>query len=100
MRDQNVNEQSLALRFSHVALPDDAVDCEPWEWHANAWRRFFSVRDWHVGAVSVGVAGEQTHRGHIRRWVYVGGEDQFALADREPLIRALIDAGKLLDSLS
>jgi len=99
MRSQNDDEQGLALRFAHIALPNDAIDCEPWEWHADAWRRFFAVKDWHVAGVSVGVAGEQTHRGVVTRWIYVGGEDQFTSSGRHRLMQALTDGGELLDHL-
>jgi hypothetical protein len=94
------NEEAAALRFAHVALPDDAIDCEPWVWHGGAWRRFFLTREWNIGGIWVSVAGEQTHHGDVRRWMNVGGEDACTSSDRRTLIAALKEAGQLLDSLT
>jgi hypothetical protein len=92
-------QQEFALRFADVALPPDATDCEPWQWHAGAWRRFFLTREWNIAGIWVSVAGEQTHDGDVRRWMHVGGEDECRTSDRHALIAALEEAGKLLDSL-
>ena len=100
MRDLNDNEQTLALRFSHVLLPDYVADCEPWEWHNGAWRRFFTVKEWQVNAVLVTVSGEQTHHGDVEVWVYVGGEEQLTGRARRCLTNALIEAGALLDEIT
>ena len=98
--DRNTDEQVLALRFAHVALPDDATDCGPWQWHGgDDWRRHFLTREWNVEGIWVSVAGEQRHDGDVERWLHVGGEDQCTSSDRRLLIAALTDAGQLLDSL-
>ncbi len=100
MNDQNTDEQTLAFRFAHVALPDDATDCGPWQWHGgDDWRRHFLTREWNVEGIWVSVAGEQRHTGDFNRWLHVGGEDQCTGSDRRHLISALTDAGQLLDSL-
>jgi hypothetical protein len=93
-------EQTLAYRFAHVALPPDATDCESWRWRGGEWRRFFLVREWDIGGIWVSVAGEQNHRGHVRRWMHVGGEDECTSSDRRRLIGALEEAGRLLDALT
>lgn len=98
--DCQTEEQMLAYRFAHVALPDDATDCGPWQWHGgNDWRRYFLTREWNVAGIWVSVAGEQRHHGDVERWMHVGGEDQCTGSDRRRLIEALRDAGRLLDSL-
>lgn len=100
MRSLTPKERELAVRFAHVDLPVDVTDCEPWEWHQDAWRRLFTVREWQVAGVMVTVSGEQTHRGDLALWIYVGGEDQFSASSHGPLLAALVQAGTLLDSLS
>jgi hypothetical protein len=100
MRELTCTERDLALRFCSVRLPEDAIDCEPWEWHADAWRRLFTVREWRIGAILVAVAGEQTHDGVVIRWVYLGGEEQLTGSERLRLAEVLIDAGKLVGSLN
>jgi hypothetical protein len=100
MQALDSNEQATALRFAHVALPPDATECEPWVLNAGGWRRFFLVREWNIGGIWVSVAGEQTERGDVRRWMNVGGEDECKGSDRRTLIAALQDAGQLLDSLT
>jgi hypothetical protein len=82
-----------------VALPDYAIDCEPWEWNDGEWTRLFTVREWQVDAVLIAVSGEQNQLGEIHCWLYVGGEDQFAGADRLSLMATLTEAGRLLDTL-
>jgi hypothetical protein len=99
MRDLNEDEIALALLLADVALPAHAMDCEPWEWHCDAWRRMFTVREWRVAALSVAVSGEQTHHGDVRHWMYVGGEEQLTRADRLSLKTALSEADELLESL-
>jgi hypothetical protein len=90
----------LDFRFAHVALPSDAVECQPWHRHGeNDWRRFFLTREWNISEVWVSVAGEQDHHGEVKRWLHVGGEDHCSTSDRRELIAALTDAGHLLDSL-
>jgi hypothetical protein len=96
----NDEQQNLAFRFAHVALPAYATDCEPWEWHEDAWRRFFAIQEWNVGSICVSVAGEQTHHGNVTRWLQVGGEDKFTKSSRRHLMEALELAGQLLDSLA
>jgi hypothetical protein len=94
------DEQTLAYRFAHVALPDDAVQCGPWQWHGgDDWRRYFLTREWNVAGIWVSVEGEQGHHGDVRRWMHVGGEDGFSTADRHDLMTALQEAGRLFDSL-
>jgi hypothetical protein len=100
VRYPTLEEQALALRFAHVPLPPDATDCEAWQWHADAWRRFFLVKEWNIGGIWVSVAGEQTEYGDVRRWMHVGGEDACRGSDRHTLIEALEEAGQLLDSLT
>jgi hypothetical protein len=100
VRDLSQKEQAMAYRFAHVALPDDAVDCDVWRWHGDDdWRRYFQTREWHISGIWVSVAGEQDHHGNIKRWMHVGGEDECATSDRSQLIIALLEAGELLDSL-
>ena len=101
-RDQlSDDERALAYRFAHVPLPADAVDCSPWHWHGgDDWRRHLIIREWAVGGIWVCVAGEQTHRGEVWRWLHVGGEDQCTAVHRKQLIAALAEAGDLLESLS
>jgi hypothetical protein len=99
-RPLSADEQALAYRFSHVPLPDDAISCDPWDWHGGLdWRRYFLTREWDVNGVWVSVAGEQDHHGTVTRWMHVGGEDQCTSSDRRRLIVALVEAGQLLDSL-
>jgi hypothetical protein len=100
MQAVDSNGQATALRFAHVALPADAIDCDQWVWHADAWRRFFLTREWNIGDIWVSVAGEQTDDGELRRWMVVGGEDKFSSSDRRALIAAIEEAGRLLDSLA
>ena len=100
MRDLTDDEQQLAYRFAAVALPPDAIACDPWEWHGGtSYRRYFLTREWNVAGIWVSVAGEQDHEGGITRWMHVGGEDQCSTSDRRELIVALQEAGELLDAL-
>ena len=99
MHDLTDAQQILAYRFAHVALPIYATDCDPWEWFGDAWKRYFTVKEWNVAGLWVSVGGEQTQHGLVTRWLHVGGEDQCSTSDREELIAALVDAGKLFDSL-
>jgi hypothetical protein len=100
MRELTEDQQQLAYRFAALALRADATGCDPWEWHGDLdWRRYFVTREWDVGGVWVSVGGEQSHRGHLTRWLHVGGEDQCDGADRHQLIQALTDAGELLEGL-
>ena len=101
MRDLHDFEKNPALRFAHVPLPDEAVatDCEPWKWHDGAWRRFFTVREWQIAAITVALLGEQTHTGVVPRWLYVGGEDQLTGPQRHLLVHTLVEAGRMLDLL-
>ena len=93
-------QQTLAYRFAELALPIDATECDPWEWHgAQDWRRYFLTRDWDVGGIFVTVGGEQNHHGDVVRWLHVGGSDQCEGSDRRALIDALVNAGDLLDRL-
>ena len=96
----NDEQQNLAFRFAHVVLPAYATDCEPWEWHQDECRRFFAIQEWNVGSICVCVAGQQTHHGHVTRWLHVSGEDTFTKSTRRQLMEALKDAGHLLDSLA
>jgi hypothetical protein len=97
----NSAEQGLAYRFAALALPDDATDCYPWQWHReDDWRRGFLVREWDVGAIWVSVAGEQDHRGYVSRWLHVSGDDECTPPERRQLMAALSAAGELLDSLA
>ena len=99
-RQLSEDEQALAYRFAHVALPEDATACDPWEWHGGEdWRRYFLTRDWDVNGIWVSVAGEQDHLGTVTRWMHVGGEDQCTASDRKHLIAVLLEAGQLLDRL-
>lgn len=101
MRNLSKDEQALAVRFTHVPLPSEAIECEPWLSHGDAdWRRHFLIREWEIAGLWVSVAGEQNHHGEVRRWLHVGGEDQCTSSDRQRLITALIEAGRLLDSLA
>jgi hypothetical protein len=98
--DLTHDQQVLAYRFAALALPPDATECDPWEWHgAQDWRRYFLTKDWDIGGIFVTVGGEQNHHGGVIRWLHVGGSDQCDGADRRDLIDALTDAGKLLDGL-
>jgi hypothetical protein len=100
LRELSDEEQTLAYRFAHVALPEDAIGCDPWEWHGGQdWRRYFLTREWDVNGIWVSVAGEQNHHGDVKRWMHVGGEDQCTTSDRQRLIAVLIEAGRLLDAL-
>ena len=99
MLDTNNSRPRLFRRFAHLDVPPEAIDCAPWHWHGgNDWRRHFVVREWNVGGLWVSVAGEQNHRGEVRRWLHVGGEDQCTTSDRHRLIAALVEAGQLLDA--
>jgi hypothetical protein len=100
VRDSSYGEQALAYRFAHLPLPVDAIDCEPWQWHGDEWRRHFLSREWNIAGVWISVAGEQNHRGRVSRWLHVGGEDRCTSSDRQRLIAALVDAGQLLDALN
>jgi hypothetical protein len=100
LADLTDEQQSLAFRFAALALPLDATDCDPWEWHgAGDWRRYFLTKEWDVSGLWVSVGGEQNHFGKVKRWLHVGGEDQCDDSDRHQLIDALTEAGKLLDGL-
>ena len=100
-RELSADEQMLAYRFAHLALPLDAVSCDPWQWHGDQdWRRYFLTREWDIDGIWVSVAGEQNHRGGITRWMHVGGEDQCDTSDRTQLIVALCEAGRLFDALT
>jgi hypothetical protein len=99
MRSLTPEERRLAVRFAHVDLPPDVTDCEPWEWSEDSWRRLFTIREWQVAGVRITVSGEQTHRGDVTLWIYVGGEDQFSVSGHGPLLEALAQAGTLLGSL-
>jgi hypothetical protein len=100
MRDLTDEQQALAYRFADLALPLDATECDPWEWHGTQdWRRYFLTRDWDVGGIFVTVGGEQNHLGDVVRWLHVGGNDQCDGSDRRTLIDALTAAGTLLDGL-
>ena len=96
----NENRRFLALQFAHVALPDDATECDAWEWHKGAWRRFFVSREWQVGSVRVTVGGEQTHEGDVERWLRLCGDDELPASAQQELMQALADARALLASLS
>lgn len=101
MRKLTDDEQQAAYRYAHLELPVDAIDCDPWYWHGgDDWRRYFVTREWDVSGLWVSVAGEQDHDGKITRWLHVGGDDQCSTSDRGELIAALVDAGRLLDSLN
>lgn len=101
MRDLTDDERRLAFRFAEVALPPDAIACDPWDWHGgDSYRRYFLTREWNVAGIWVSVAGEQDHEGEITRWMHVGGEDQCSTSDRRQLIVALQEAGELFDSLT
>jgi hypothetical protein len=101
MREPSDDEQALAFRFAHVSLPEEAIDCEPWHSHGDEdWRRVFLIREWEIEGIWVSVAGEQSHDGQVRRWLHVGGEDRCTSSDRQRLIAALVEAGRLLDSLN
>jgi hypothetical protein len=95
----DIDEQALALCFAHLPLPEDAIDCEPWHWHRDDWRRLFLTQEWYVAGLWISVAGEQNRYGDITRWMHVGGEDQCTTSDRKRLIAALQQAGQVLDSL-
>ena len=99
MRVLSSHQRSVALRFSHVRLPDYALDCEPWECYDQVWTRLFTVREWQIGAVLIAVAGEQTHTGEVVHWLYVGGEDQLSGSDRRLLLEAFVEADHMLRSL-
>jgi hypothetical protein len=99
MRDLSYDEQALAFRFSHLPLPADAIDCEPWHFQDGDWRRQFLVREWEIAGLWVSVAGEQDRHGQVKRWLHVGGEDHCTAPNRQLLIAALVEAGHLLDSL-
>jgi hypothetical protein len=101
MRALTDDEQDLAYRFAHVALPEDAVACDPWASHGEQdWRRYFLTREWDVNGIWVSVAGEQNQDGEITRWMHVGGEDQCDTSERAELIAALIEAGQIFDALT
>lgn len=99
MNDLSPEQRQLALRFADVALPCNVIDCDTWEWHDGRWRRYFTVKSWHVGDIEVCVSGEQDHGGRARFWTYLGSHALCTTADRENLIAALLEAGDLLDSL-
>ncbi len=99
MRELTAEQREVSFRFAHVLLPDYVVDCEPWEWHGDAWRRLFTVKEWQIGAILVTVSGEQTHQGDLTVWLYIGGEDQFAQMEHRLVTQALKDAEQLLESL-
>jgi hypothetical protein len=93
-------EQALAFRFAHLPLPDGVTSCDPWLAHGqDDWRRLFVIREWEIAGLWVSVAGEQDHHGNVTRWLHVGGDDQCRSSDRQRLILALVEAGRLLDSL-
>ena len=98
--DELETPRSLALRFANVALPDDATECDSWEWHEGAWRWFFVSRECQVGLVRVTVGGEQTHEGDVERWLYVSGEDQLSRRSQQVLVQMLEEARAFMDSLS
>lgn len=101
MFDRKADEQALALRFAHVALPADAISCTPWTWHGgDDWRRRFLTREWDVSGMWMRVAGEQYHHGEVNRWLRVGGVDHCTAADRRNFAAALVDAGELLHMLN
>ena len=93
------SQQLVALRFSHVPLPDCAIDCEPWKYNDGVWTRLLTVREWLIGAMLIAVAGEQTHTGAVVYWLYVGGENQFGGSDRRSLLDALAEADHVLHLL-
>src|ERR1700761_704065 len=94
-------EQSLAYRFAHLPLPHEAISCDPWLSHGqDDWRRQFVIREWEIAGLWVSVAGEPDHRGNVTRWMHVGGDDQCSSSDRQRLIVALVEGGRLLDSLN
>jgi hypothetical protein len=100
MLQWTVDEGAVALRFCHVGLPDDAIECHPWRRHGvTEWRRRFLTREWEVAGIWISVVGEQNHRGEVTRWMHVGGEDRCTSSDGRQLIAALEAAGQLLDSL-
>jgi hypothetical protein len=99
MRELTAVQREISFRFAHVLLPDYVFDCEPWEWHGSVWRRLFTVKEWHVGAMLVAVSGEQTHLGEVTLWLYVGGEEQMAPLQPGQLALALLDADDLLTRL-
>jgi hypothetical protein len=97
---RHVTELPSGRPVTPFAPPRYAMACEPWETHAGTVRRLFTVREWRVGHVRVSVGGEQTSDGAVSHWLFVTGDDEFtSSSDRERLIEALHDAGKLLDAL-
>ena len=61
MRDLTDDEQQLAYRFAAVALPPDAIACDPWEWHGGtSYRRYFLTREWNVAGIWVSAPGNKT----------------------------------------
>jgi len=101
VRELTSDEQVLAYRFAHLALPADASGCDPWVCHGHGdWRRYFVTQEWDVGATFVSVGGEQNHHGEIRRWLHVVGEDHLDKADRLRLTEAMENGRRLLDGLN
>lgn len=99
MHEWTLKQRALAYRFADVLLPEYVTECDPWEWHADAWRRLFTVREWRVGGFQVAVAGEQTHRGDVTLWMYLGGDDDLSSPQRRQLAQFLLDADELLQHL-